>query len=440
MQQVGIRREDMYAWERRTPLIPSDARRLVDRQGLDILVQTSSKRAFREVEYEEVGIGTADTLASCPIIVGIKEVPVPVLEPKKVYVFFSHTIKGQPYNMPMLQRLLDLGCTLIDYEKVTDESGRRLIYFGNYAGLAGMIETLWAFGQRLAHEGIVNPFAGLERPLDYPDLETAKAALAEVGARIAETGIPSEVSPLIVGLAGYGNVSQGAQEILDLLPVRELAPDDVPGFVHREDASLPVIHKVVFKEEHLVEPVDPARTFELQDYYDHPERYRGVFERYLPHLGILVNCLYWTPAYPRLLTKGQARNLYGGDQPRLRVIGDISCDVEGAIECTVKATEPGNPVYVYDSVSDRATDGVAGAGPVIMAVEILPTELPREASAFFSGILKTYLPQIAAADYDGDFTACDLPPELKRAVIAYRGVLTSDYRYMARFVSENAGI
>lgn len=145
-----------------------------------------------------------------------------------------------------------------------------------------------------------------------------------------------------------------------------------------------------------------------------------------------MNCLYWEPAYPRLLTKQLAKKMVQEDRLRLRVIGDISCDVEGAIECTVKATEPDNPVYVYDPIADRTIDGIEGNGPVVMAVEILPSELPREASAYFSGILKDYVPAIARADFPRDFESCGLPAPIRRAVIAYRGELTPDYRYIEK--------
>jgi len=431
--RIGIRREDLYAWEKRAPLIPQDAKELAEK-GLEVVVQSSDRRVFTDADYQQAGIEVADDLASCPIVFGIKEIPILVLERGKTYIFFSHTIKGQAYNMSMLRKILDMGCTLIDYEKVTDKDGRRLIFFGNYAGLAGMIETLWAFGKRLAFEGTPNPFEEVERALDYPDLETAKEAIRGIGKRIEREGLPNEITPLVIGIAGYGNVSRGAQEILDLLPVEEIAPGELAALNAARAASNRVVYKVVFTEEEMVERQEGDHPFDLQEYYDHPERYRGVFERYLSHLDILVNCIYWEPRYPRLFSKKMVRELYCEDQPRLRVIGDITCDVEGAIECTVKATEPDNPVYVYDPVADKAIDGIAGDGPVVMAVEILPSELPRESSAYFSGVLKRYIPAIAAADYSGDFASCDLPPEIKRAVIAYRGELTPDYRYIERYL------
>ena len=431
----------MYAWERRAPLTPQDTKRLVEEDGLEVVVQASDRRIFTDADYCHAGIEVADDLASCPIVFGIKEVPIPVLESGKTYVFFSHTIKGQAYNMPMLRKILDMGCTLIDYEKVTDEGGRRLIFFGNYAGLAGMIETLWAFGKRLVSEGTPNPFEGIERTLDYPDLGTAKEAIRGIGKRIEREGLPNEITPLVVGIAGYGNVSRGAQEILDLLPVKEISSGELATLNATNDVSNRVVYKVVFREEDMVERREGDKPFDLQEYYDHPERYRGVFERYLPHLNILVNCIYWEPRYPRLFSKEAVRRLYRGSKPRptrprLKVIGDITCDVEGAIECMVKATEPDNPVYVYDPVADKAIDGIEGNGPVVMAVEILPSELPRESSAYFSGVLKGYVPAIAAADYSGDFASCDLPPEIKRAMIAYRGELTPDYRYIEKLLQK----
>lgn len=433
-QRIGIRREDKYAWERRVPLIPRDVKELVEKDHLEIVVQRSHKRIFTDEEYRQVDIEVAEDLSSCPIIVGIKEIPIPVLERGKTYVFFSHTIKGQSYNMEMLSRMLELSCTLIDYEKVTDEDGRRLIFFGNYAGLAGMIEALWALGKRLVWEGIKNPFQGIDRVLNYPSLASAKAAIRQVDERIANEGLPEEITPLVVGFAGYGNVSRGAQEILDLLPVREISAHDLTLLTQGQTALNNALYKVVFKEEDMVKRVEAKRPFNLQEYYQHPERYQGAFERYLAHLSVLVNAIYWDTAYPRLVTKAAIKKMYEKSQPRLRVIGDISCDVEGAIECTVKSTDPHNPVYVYNVTDDQAIDGVEGNGPVIMAVEILPAELPREASVYFSGVLKAYIPAIAQADFTGDFDACGLPAPIKRAVIVYRGELTPDYSYLRKYL------
>lgn len=432
--KVGIRREDKYDWERRTPLTPQDAKELTDKHGIEFIAQTSPNRVFDDKAYQQAGITVAQDLSSCPVVLGIKEIPLEALNPETTYVFFSHTIKGQSFNMPMLRHMLSLNCTLIDYEKITDDNGHRLIFFGNYAGLVGMIESLWAMQERLAWEGVESPFQQIRRVIDYPDLASAKKAVRSVGERIKSEGLPSDISPLVVGFAGYGNVSHGAQEILDLLPTRDILPEDLATLMEGSVRSDHVIYKVVFKEQDIAEPIDTRHPFNLQEYYQHPERYRGTFSQYLPYLDILINAIYWEKVYPRLITKQVVKKLYKDGNWRLRVIGDITCDVEGAIECTVKSSNPHNPVYVYDPIDERATDGVKGNGPVIMAVDILPAELPREASTFFSGILKGFVPSIAQADFGTDLDSCGLPPQIKRAVIVYKGELTPDYRYIEQFL------
>jgi len=432
--RIGICREEKSKWERRVPLVPEHVRQLQAEHDIEVWVQPSEIRVFSDQAYRDAGGRIDEDLSTCPVVFAVKEIPPNYFEPGHTYMFFAHVIKGQPYNMPMLQSLLDKRCQLIDYEKVTDERGRRLIFFGHHAGLAGMIDTLWAFGRRLAWEGIAgskaNPFAELRQTYQYDDLEQAKAAISALGDRIAREGLPRPIAPLICGFAGYGNVFSGANEIIEHLPVKEIEPHQVAD-VAQNSSARDVVYKVVFREEHTVEPISPDDTFELQDYYDHPEKYRSRFNAYLPHLSLLVNCVYWEEKYPRLVTKQALRDLYRvSEQPRLRVIGDISCDIEGAIEATVRSTEPGDPVYVYDPFEDRAISGVQGKGPVILAVDILPSELPREASKYFSSVLMDYVPAIAKADYSMTFEELNLPPEIKRAVITYHGHLTPDYGYL----------
>ena len=432
---IGIRREDKSEWERRVPITPQDAAQLRE-QGIEIIVQSSDIRAFDDQEFAQAGIPVQDDLSPCSVVFGIKEMPEDVFDAGKTYVFFAHVIKGQPYNMSMLQRMLDLDCTLIDYERIVDDNNRRLIFFGWHAGVAGMIDTLWALGQRLSWEGIPNPFDQLRQTLAYRDLDAARIGLAGVRTRIETEGLPEAVTPLVVGVAGYGNVSRGAQEMLDLLPIIEIEPGELPSLAASQDYSRHHLYKVVFEERHMVEPCDPSAPFALQDYYDHPEKYRGVFEQYLPHLTVVVNAIFWTERYPRLVTNTGLRALLAAPRPRLRVIGDISCDVEGAIEATVKCTEPGDPIYVYDPLTGTVSDGHAGRGVVIMAVDILPSELPREASADFSRILKPYIAAIARCDMSAPLQELGLPPEIRRAIIAHQGMLTPEYQYIQDYLDD----
>lgn len=430
--RIGIRREDKNRWERRVPLTPRHVKELIRRREVDIWVQPSKIRIFPDERYRQAGATVGDDLGPCPIIIGIKEMPVEFFERRKAYLFFSHTVKGQPRNMPMLKRLLELECTLLDYERMVTDIGKRIVSFGRFAGLAGMVDTLWALGRRLAWEGLDSPFAGLRQAYRYGHLDAAKDAVKQVGDEIAENGVPAELAPLVIGVAGYGATSQGAQEILDLLPVREIEARDLERTLETCLDDVHRVYKVVFRVRDLVAPLSPDHPFKLQHYYQHPDLYRSVFQAKLPCLSVLVNGIYWEPRYPRLVTKAGLKALFSRrDAPRLRVIGDITCDIEGAIECTLRATTPQQPVFVYDPFEDRITPGVQGTGPVVLAIDNLPCELPKDASMAFSQGLKDYLPVLARADLTVPFERVKLPPSLKRAMIVYRGNLTPGYQYLA---------
>jgi alpha-aminoadipic semialdehyde synthase len=294
-----------------------------------------------------------------------------------------------------------------------------------------MLETLGALGQRLAWEGIATPFASLRHPYEYHDLAEATAVLIRAGEAIRSDGLPPAVAPLTIGVAGYGNVARGTWEILDLLPIRRIEPDELPVVTADPGASRHAIYATTFREVDTVVPQATGAAFDLQHFIAHPEAHRSNFQHFLPHLTVLVNAVYWEPRFPRLVTNAALKDLFASGPPRLRVIGDISCDIEGGIECTVRATDPGNPVFVYDPATGQLQDGFAGPGVVVMAVDILPSELPRDASEDFSRALQAYIPALAAADYSAPFAELALPPEIKRAVIAHRGQLAPDYSYLS---------
>jgi alpha-aminoadipic semialdehyde synthase len=297
-----------------------------------------------------------------------------------------------------------------------------------------MFDSLWALGRRFKAEGHTTPLAKIHMAHTYPGLEAAKQAVSQAGEAIAKDGLPLELGPVVVGFAGYGNVSSGAQEIFDLLPHRDLEPAALPDTLR--DANPRELTKVVFKEEHMAQPKEAGQAFELQDYYQHPDRYRGVFAKHVPYLTVLINCIYWTEDYPRLVTCDLIRDMFAsGEQPRLRVIGDISIDIEGAIECSRKATDPGNPVYTYLPAEDRIVDGVEGNGPVVLAVDNLPCELPVEASQDFGDALLPYVEAIAKADYSVPYQQLELPAPIKGAVVAHRGELTPDFAYLQQHLT-----
>ena len=433
---LGIRREDKNRWERRVPLVPVHARELLRQLPVGIMIQPSPIRVFSDEDFRREGVTVSEDLSPCSIILAVKEIPEDFFLEERAYVFFSHTIKGQAHNMPMLKRMIERRATLIDYERVLDEKGRRLVFFGRQAGLAGMIDTLWALGRRLRQEGMNSPFSAIHQTIKYASLVEAKEAIQKAGWKIYNHGLDPSLVPLVFGFTGYGHVSQGAQEILDLLPFEEVEPGRVKDLFKKKYYTEKKVYKTVFKEEHLVVPKRGRPKFDLQDYYHNPQNYRPILEGYLPYLTVLVNAIYWAPQYPRFVTKKALKKLWEEQPiPRLRVIGDITCDINGSMECTIKSADPAHPVFTYDVEKDEAVDGFTGKGPAVMAVDNLPAEIALESSVFFSQTLMPFIPGLVGADFRADFSRCGLPPELKKATILYRGEFTPDYAYMREFIS-----
>jgi saccharopine dehydrogenase (NAD+, L-lysine-forming) len=430
---IGIRREDKNEWERRAPLVPDDVNWLKQTHGIRTIIQPSAIRTFGDDEYRRAGAEVSEDLSQANAVLAVKEIPAALFQEGKTYVFFSHTIKGQAYNMPMLKTMMERRCNLIDYERVFDDKNQRLIFFGRYAGLAGMLDTLNAFGVKWQARGVPNPFARIRQAYQYASLDEAKAAVEAVGSEIDERGFPPELCPLVVGFAGYGNVSRGAQEIFDLLPHKVLSAAALVEMIENFSSDNLNLVKVVFSEDDMVRPLRGA--FELQDYYAHPEKYAGKFDHYLPLLSILVNCIYWTEKYPRLVTKEYLRNRSVLESnPRPQLIGDISCDIDGSIEITHKASKPDAACYTYFAEDDRYEDGVQALGVTVMAVDNLPCEFPRESSEEFSRVLRDFVPAIAATDFGRPTESLELPSPIQKALILHRGAFAPEYGYMKEFI------
>ena len=425
---IGIRREDKNIWERRVPLIPEHIKNLKDNYGIETIIQPFERRAFSDKEFEDADALVQENISECPIVIAVKEIPIKLLQSDKTYIFFSHTMKGQEYNMPLLKKIMDLNCTLIDYEIIRNESGKRLVFFGRYAGLAGMIDALYGYGIRLKEFGYSTPLLKMKPAYEYANVDEAKIHIAEIGEEIKKNGMPSVYAPYVFGFMGYGNVSNGAQEIFDTLPHKIITPEELKNLPNKSNN---VFYKVVFQEEHLVEPKNSEDVFELQDYFKNPHNYKSKFEEYIPYLSLIVNAIYWTEDSPRFLTKDYFKSL---ETRKLDVVCDITCDINGAVEFTVKSTESDNPAYVYNPKEDSITDGYSGEGILDIAVDNLPTELPRNSSIEFSNSLHQFIPGIVNADQTKNFDEVDFPSEIKRAVIVYKGNLTDNYKYLEDFI------
>ncbi len=431
MKKMLIRAEDKNRWERRAPIVPADLETIIDETGVQAFVAQSDKRFFGRDQYEAAGAVTCGGMADGEVIFGIKEIPPEKILDNRTYVFFSHTIKGQKDNMPLLQRIIDGGSTLIDYERIVDENDRRLIYFGPYAGDAGAIDILSLMGEHWAAKGLDTPLTEVRRAHQYDSVTAAREHLAEIGRQIRRKGFPRQLSPFTVGILGYGNVSGGAQQIFDCLPTERVGADEITAFVSQGRGDRHTVYVTIFKEKDLVKPKTAGAAFDLQEYYDHPEHYESWFEQFLPSFTLLVNAVYWEKKYPRFVTWAGLRRLAEiSPTPKLTGIADISCDTNGSVECNVKSTDSDMPAYRVDPAAGTTCDGHLGEGIVLLAVDNLPCELPNDASTFFSNQLKPFVPALLKADYHSCIEDSGLPPEIQKAVIVYNGQLTRDYEYL----------
>lgn len=428
---VGILGETKYA-ESRAPLTPDDVRWLVDK-GVSVEVETRKTRVFSDEEYRTSGAAVVDKFRRASLLVGIKEVEPNRLLPRKAYLFFSHTVKGQAHNMPLLQTCVDNHITLIDYERIVDRAGNRLVYFGRFAGVCGMADSLHYYGKKLDRIGSKNPFAVVRPAHEYGSLASLKKAVARLGESVRRNGIDGKTAPLIVGVTGHGHVLEGVREILDLIDPVEIHPRDMPQFVRHEKTACRRIFKIIFLREEKIRKKN-GKGFYFEEYLRRPGLFVSNLDRYLPYITMLINTSYWDNRYPRLVPRSMVRRLARRKPFRLQFIGDISCDIAGSVELTNRATTPDEPVYTYLPRTDTYEAGCGVDGITILARDNLPAELPADASVEFSRQIRDYVYQIAAHGVVEVTAHAALPAEIRGAVITEGGMLTPAYRRLAKFL------
>ncbi|KAI9456540.1 Saccharopine dehydrogenase-domain-containing protein [Lactarius psammicola] len=441
---IGIRREDPgRKWERRVPLTPDAVAELVSHDKVRVLIQECERRVFPVDEYIRAGAEVHSTLAPAHLVLGIKETPLPSLITSPVpsikhdslvprtHMMFSHTIKGQEYNMPLLSRFLAGGdkytdpnltgngslpqseARLIDYELLTGADGKRTVAFGWHAGVAGALEALVAMAQKHLERGIASPFLYTPRPHTSSSLDAHRAKLRHVGSQIAEHGTPKSLGPVIFGVTGNGNVTQGILSILSELPVVTVNVQDLPTICSDPGTDLRKIYLVHALPESYISRNDGA-PYDRSDYYANPHEYRSEFHtKIAPYLTLLLNGVGWNVGFPRLLTTSQLALA-----KRLAAIGDISCDIGGGLEFVSRATTIDAPSFDVNGVT-------------VVAVDILPASLPRDASVHFSERLLRYVRSVVN-DYKGakdeDVEASNA---LKGATIASHGRLEKRHEWLA---------
>lgn len=447
---MGVLREKHNMWERRAPVTPSQVEELKKAHpDLQVLVQPCARRVFTDLEYERAGALITDDLSKASLIVGVKAPPAASLLNDKSYMFFAHVIKAQSYAMPLLDTMLKKNIRLFDYECITEggkDNTKRSVAFGKYAGRAGMIDGFQALGLKLLSEGFSTPLLNIPCSYMHATLDDAKQAIKKVGEHIAKNGLPRSMGPLVVAFTGgQGNVALGSKEIFELLPHKYVSVAELAtireAFAAGKLANT-VVYGVDTTAEHMVRAKDKAeatKPFDQEHYFKHPELYEPVYhETVLPHATMLVNGMYWDHRYPRLVTKADVKNLRKNGNYTLKCVADISCDIGGSCEMTTRATQIESPYFTYSPEKDESTDGIGGNGILMVTIDNLPAELPRDASNHFGSALKSLLPPIvqssgfSAADTKDPETWLDLPPELRRACVLAGGQLMPKWTYIDR--------
>lgn len=439
---IGIRRENKNKWERRVALTPSDCKKLLD-SGVRIILQPSALRCFTDKQYADIGVEINEDISAANVIIGVKEVPLDYLMPNKTYLYFSHTIKGQPANMPALRDILQKNIRLIDYECIKEKenpTGKldRLVAFGRFAGLAGAIDFLQGLGEFLLHKKFISPFMHTGYSYMFPGLEQAMESVTQVGKLIEKKKLPKELCPFVIGVTSSGRVSKGAQEILKLLPHQVIEADKVHELFssQKENVRNDCVYITVIESEHMYRHKEKD-SFDKKDFYANPQDYKSIFaEKFVPHLSILVHCMFWDPKFPRILSLEDAHNLSEKKQFRLLGISDITCDLKGSIELLQKFTTIEDPFYAIDPLTgvmfddfDKMTENSI----IYHAVDHLPAELPIDASKHFSEKLTDFMKAIVDSNYPCDYLSeeeSDLPVEIHRACETWNGKLMPRYAYL----------
>ena len=371
---LGVIREGKVPPDFRVPLTPKQCKAIeVLYPEVKVVVQTSPIRTFPDQAYTDLGIEIVDSLAACDYIFGVKEVPINQLISNKTFFFFSHTFKKQAYNRDLLNAILDQKIKLVDYEVLKDKYSKRIIGFGRYAGIVGCYNAFLTYGLKSGRFELKPAHLCADRK--------------EVEEELKKVDLPNDFR---VVLTGFGRVGHGAREIIDLLPITEVSPEE---YLKNEFES-PVYTQL--EAEDYFAPIDGS-AFVKQDFYNTPEKYQATFSRYALKSDMYVPCHFWSAKSPFILTNEDLLH----PENRIQVVADVSCDIAGPIACTIRPSKIGNGIYGYDPKTQTEVDFMQPGAIAVMAIDNLPCELPKDASEDFGNeLLKHVLPCLFGPDPD----------------------------------------
>ena len=363
----------------------------------ELVVESSDIRIFTDNEYVAAGIELSKNVADCDILFGVKEVPVDSLIPNKSYFFFSHTIKKQPYNQKLLQAILEKNIDLYDHETIVDVNNRRLIGFGRYAGIVGAYNSIRAFGLKF-------------ELFKLPKAETLSGR-EEIIKHLKRVTLP----PIKFVITGTGKVGGGIKEILDAMKVKQVTVDNYLT----KNYTQPVYVQIDVMDYN--KRID-GQVINCKDFYTNPTAYVGDFERFTKVSEIVITGHFHANAAPIILTKEMLQS----KDCKIKVVGDVSCDINGPIACTLRSSTIENPIYGYLPSEHKEVDVFHPAAIVVMAVDNLPCEIPKDASEGFGTM---FLEHVIPAFFNGDKEGL-----LARAKMTENGKLTPKFNYLQDYV------
>ena len=394
----GIIKERKNPPDRRVVFTPEELVRLKSEHPEAIIkVESSDIRIFSDSQYSDLGIEVSEDMSDCDVLFGVKEVPIDSLLPNKKYFFFSHTIKKQPHNRKLLQAILAKNIELYDHETIVDAKNRRLIGFGRYAGIVGAYNGFRAFGIKF-------------ELFNLPKAETLKGK-EELITRLKRQTLP----PIKIVLTGHGKVGMGAKEILDGMKIKEVSPSDFLNKIYAQPVytQLDVLDYNKRKD---------GLVLTNTDFYKNPNDYVSDFERFTKVSDLFIAGHFYGNDAPVILS----REMLNAPDCKIKVVADISCDVDGPIACTIKASTIADPIFGYLPSENKEVPYSHPGAIVVMSVDNLPCELPKDASEGFG---EMFMEHVIPAFFNGDKDGI-----LQRAKMTENGKLTDIFHYLQDYV------
>ena len=396
--KFGILKERKNPPDRRVVFSPNELTRLKQKyQNVSVKVERSDIRIFDDAQYENLGIEVTDDISDCDILFGVKEVPIENLIPNKSYFFFFYFIKKQPYNRELLQAILQKNIDLYDYETIVDSENRRLIGFGRYAGIVGAYNGIRAFGIKF-------------ELFKLPKAETLSGKDALIS-HLKRLVLP----PLKFVITGTGKVGNGAKEVLDAIKIKEVSPENylTKNYAQPVYTQIDVLEYNKRKDEQILD---------FSDFYKNPKEYVSDFEKFTKVSDIYITGHFYGNDAPVILT----REMLKANDCKIKVVADVSCDVNGPIACTLRSSTIAEPLYGYLPDENKEVDVFHPAAIVVMAVDNLPCELPKDAS---DGFGEMFVQHVVPAFFNNDKDGI-----LQRAKITEKGKLTPRFSYLQDYV------